>query len=186
MNGRIKPRFEDLANAALQKPTYTTPNNAFVPPGGHELAIAEFQKLSQDTKRNQYHAASLLAKAQQIAQDQAISVEIALGAMAREQSGQQTGRDMAAQASASSAGQDRYDLLDQDRMMGQLALKFRHNAQMSSVAQQIRASANPFCRWHWRTCQPSAQHHQQQTYRHHHQAPRQHLPLDRQRLLRLT
>ena len=144
MNGRIKPRFEDLANAALQKPTYTTPKTAFVPPGGHELAIAEFQNMSRDIKRNQYDAATLLAKAQQIAQDRGVTVEIALDAIAREQSDQAARRDMAAQASASAAGQERYDLLGQDKLMGQLALNFRHNAQMSSIAQQIRASANPF------------------------------------------
>ena len=144
MNGRIKPRFEDLANAALQKPTYTTPQNAFVPPGGNELAIAEFQNMSQKIKRNQYDAAALLAKAQQIARDRGVSVEIALNAIAHEQSAQATQRDMAAQASASAAGQDRYDLLNEDRLMGQIALKFRHNAQINSVAQQVRAVPNPF------------------------------------------
>ena len=143
MNGRVKPRFEDLANAALQKPTYTS-HNAFVPPGNHEMAIADFRNMSQDLKRTQYDASSLLATAQQIAQARNVSVEIALGAMAHEQSGQATQRDMTALASSSAAGQDRYDLLNQDNLLGQMALKFRHTAQLNDVAQQVRTVHNPF------------------------------------------
>ena len=145
MQGRIKPRFEDLANAALKKPTLVPPPTVLLPPPDHTAAVSEFRSMSGKLAGNQYDAAGLLARAQQIAQQTGTPVEIALDAMAREQSAAATGTDMAAVSAQAAAGQDRLAQQNADRFFGQTLLEYRNNARIQNVARQVQAAhTNPF------------------------------------------
>ena len=145
MQGRIKPRFEDLANAALKKPTLVPPPTVLLPPPDHTAAVSEFRSMSGKLAGNQYDAAGLLARAQQIAQQTGTPVEIALDAMAREQSAAATGTDMAAVSAQAAAGQDRLAQQNADRFFGQTLLEYRNNARIQNVARQVQAvHTNPF------------------------------------------
>ena len=145
MQGRIKPRFEDLANAALKKPTLVPPPTVLLPPPDHTAAVSEFRSMSGKIAGNQYDAAGLLARAQQIAQQTGTPVEIALDAMAREQSAAATGTDMAAVSAQAAAGQDRLAQQNADRFFGQTLLEYRNNARIQNVARQVQAvHTNPF------------------------------------------
>ena len=145
MQGRIKPRFEDLANAALKKPTLVPPPTVLLPPPDHTAAVSEFRSMSGKIAGNQYDAAGLLARAQQIAQQTGTPVEIALDAMAREQSAAATGTDMAAVSAQAAAGQDRLAQQNADRFFGQTLLEYRNNARIQNVARQVQAAhTNPF------------------------------------------
>ena len=140
MQGRIKPRFEDLANAALKKPTLVPPPTVLLPPPDHTAAVSEFRSMSGKIAGNQYDAAGLLARAQQIAQQTGTPVEIALDAMAREQSAAATGTDMAAVSAQAAAGQDRLAQQNADRFFGQTLLEYRNNARIQNVARQVQAA----------------------------------------------
>ena len=144
MNGRVKPRFEDLAYASLKPPKLKPPPTLLLPPpNDHEQAIMDFRDMSQDIKARQFKAAATRATAERIAQETGVPVEMALGAMANEHSRQETAAAAAAQANAAAAGQERLDLLNQERFFGQMQLEYRHNLQMQRVAQQVQTAANP-------------------------------------------
>ena len=83
--------------------------------------------MSQDLGNNQYDAASLLARAQQIAQQTGTPVEVALTAMAREQSAAATGSQIATVSAQAATGQDRLAQLNADRFFGQTLQQ--HNKQ---------------------------------------------------------
>ena len=67
MNGRIKPRFEDLAYAADSKPNLKPPPPLITAPNDHEQAIVDFRQMSQDIKNKQYDAGAMIAAAERIA-----------------------------------------------------------------------------------------------------------------------
>ena len=72
-------------------------------------------------------------------------MEIALDAMAREQSAAATGTDMAAVSAQAAAGQDRLAQQNADRFFGQTLLEYRNNARIQNVARQVQAAhTNPF------------------------------------------
>ena len=86
--------------------------------------------MSHELGNNQYGAASLLARAQQIAQQTGTPVEVALSAMAREQSAAATGSQMAAVSAQAAAGQDRLAQLNADRFFGQTLQQYKHNSRI--------------------------------------------------------
>ena len=145
MQGRVKPRFEDLANAALQKPTLIPPPTVLLPPPDHTAAISQFRNMSHELGNNQYDAASLLARAQQIAQQTGTPAEVALQAMSREQSDAAASSQIGAVSAQARVGQERLAQLNADRFYGQTLLQYKNNSKIQDVARQVRAAhTNPF------------------------------------------
>ena len=145
MQGRVKPRFEDLANAALQKPTLIPPPTVLLPPPDHTAAISQFRNMSHELGNNQYDAASLLARAQQIAQQTGTPAEVALQAMSREQSDAAASSQIGAVSAQARVGQERLAQLNADRFYGQTLLQYKNNSRIQDVARQVRvAHTNPF------------------------------------------
>ena len=103
-----------------------------LPVPDHTAAISQFRSMSQDLGNNQYDAASLLARAQQIAQQTGTPVEVALGAMARDQSATATGSQIAAVSTQASAGQDRLAQLNAYRFFGQTLQQYKTIAEYTT------------------------------------------------------
>ena len=68
-NGRVKPRFEDLAYAAESKANLEKPDAVILPPKDHTQAISQLRDMSQSIGRTQYNAGAVRATAEIIAQD---------------------------------------------------------------------------------------------------------------------
>ena len=140
MNGRIKPRFEDLASATLKKPKIVDLPRVILEPNDHTQVLADFKIMSDDIKKKQYDAAATQATAAQIAHANGVPVQVALHAMADMQTNQAAQLAGAIQVISAADAQHRHELLMQDRLFGQTALKFRHLQQLSTVAQQVTAT----------------------------------------------
>ena len=140
MQGRIKPRFEDLASATRERPKIVDLPRVILEPNDHTQVLADFKAMSDDIRTRQYGAAATRASAEQIAQATGVPVEVALQAMAQTHSNRAVQEAGVAQALSAEESRRRHELLMEDRLFGQTALKFRHFQQLNTVAQQVMAA----------------------------------------------